>query len=205
MWRFDDKTNVTYVSRAGTAELIRPHTLTQGVTMQAAAAQRRKHLHHRNLHLGRSIVPVAMRRAQAMQPHSDSLEAPDQMSAVERRRHPRRSGVCTVSIVEPASNFSSKPNLDWAFRAARLRGRMLDVSLKGTAFLLSEPIEAGRHLLLQLNHSQRGAAVSRRITVAGCCPEGDGQWRILCEFQNQLSFEELTQLSSEPTAGSRSR
>jgi len=76
---------------------------------------------------------------------------------------------------------------------------MVDVSLKGTAFLLAQPVDAGRQLLLQLSHRQRQTDVVRSVTVADCRPEADGLWRILCEFQSQLSFEELTQLSVEPT------
>lgn len=76
---------------------------------------------------------------------------------------------------------------------------MLDVSLGGVAFATCEPIDPGSVLDVELRNSRRLVAIVRRVRVVTRQPHPEQGWRILCQFLDPLSFEEVSRLSVEPT------
>lgn len=141
--------------------------------------------------MGRISPAMTSRPARTPFPHQ-------RLRCDDRRRFPRRLGHCSVRILRDRDS-KSPADRDWAFRATPLRGQMLDVSISGVAFLVSEPISPGTSLYVELRHPHRDKAVVRKVLVADRLLAENGRWKILCQLEQRLSFEEVTALSVEPT------
>jgi hypothetical protein len=120
-------------------------------------------------------------------------------SRQERRRYPRRAGRCLVAVLPALTGTDEVPDREWAFRAALLRGPILDLSMGGVSFALPERIEPGQRLDVELRHPHRSGAVVRRVVVIAHHPEAEDRWKLHCRFLRPLSYEEVSQLSLEPT------
>lgn len=88
---------------------------------------------------------------------------------------------------------------EWAFRAALLRGTVLDLSIGGVAFAAPEPIEPGCLLDVEMRHPDRPGAVVRRVRVIDQQKQGNDCWKTHCRFLHPLTFAEVSCLSIEPT------
>jgi hypothetical protein len=109
----------------------------------------------------------------------------------ERRAFPRRDSECTVLVHRIAPGTSLDPlNIDWLIHSSKLKGNLVDISMNGVAFQLPEPVDMDERLWLRLVHRMRGF-VDAPGTVIRISPRGDGQWKVVCRLDDNLTFEQV--------------
>lgn len=125
---------------------------------------------------------------------------------MDRRAYPRRDSDGIVSVcLRAASNrlFQRSPDISWKLHATALRGRLIDVSMTGMAFSLSEPLPEGAPVSLQVTSRSLDAPAQITGYVLRCTPteekdiEGNDQWRLVCQLDGRLSFEQVHSLGKQ--------
>ena len=113
----------------------------------------------------------------------------------ERRAFPRRESGCDVSVcLRHEKGLLTQQQMAWRLHSSTRKGSLVDVSMNGVAFLLNEPIEKDEELLLRLTNRQFAKNVDTHAHVLRALSDGDGQWRIICQFQKNLTFEQVHDL-----------
>lgn len=112
--------------------------------------------------------------------------------SAERRAFPRRASGSTVSIHRPKDQaVMTGRETSWLHHASRLKGSLLDVSMSGAALRMAEPLDQGEMILLRLSNRRFDVSVDRKATVLRCSPNGDGAWKIVCQYDSKLTFEQV--------------
>jgi hypothetical protein len=116
----------------------------------------------------------------------------------DRRAFPRRDSECVVSIhrqQNPPEN--NEQQMDWQLHSSQLKGSLADISMNGVSFLLSEPIERGENIVLRMASHRFNNQVDTEATVLRSFSQGRGQWKVVCQFRRNLTFEEVHNLSRQ--------
>lgn len=67
----------------------------------------------------------------------------------------------------------------------------MDVSMSGAALRMAEPLDQGEIILLRLSNRRFDVSVDRKATVLRCLPDGEGSWKIVCQYDSKLTFEQV--------------
>lgn len=142
------------------------------------------------------VTPVAgAPDAQSDKTDADSADCDQIVSdadAAERRAFPRRDSGSTVSIHRPRDQAAmSGQETSWLHHASRLKGSLMDVSMSGAALRMAEPLDQGEIILLRLSNRRFDVSVDRKATVLRCLPDGEGSWKIVCQYDSKLTFEQV--------------
>lgn len=116
----------------------------------------------------------------------------DGPSASDRRKLPRRESECTVSIcLCRGEERLTGERISWLLHAAKLKGRLIDVSMSGVAFRLSEALPAGSRILLRIANRIIDKQVDTQAVVLRSRAASDGSWDLICRFSKNLTFEQI--------------
>lgn len=112
----------------------------------------------------------------------------------DRRAYPRHDSGSVVWVYRcDPSEFPNRPRAEWLLHAARLKGRLIDVSMNGVAFLVPEPLDAESHLLLRLANPRLDRHIDIEADVLRVIA-GQHGWKIVCRLRRHLSLEQVVQL-----------
>jgi hypothetical protein len=115
----------------------------------------------------------------------------------DRRHYPRRESLGGVSVRCPEDSPISLQKTEWLLRASRLKGKLLDIGMQGTAFLLPTTIAVGTTILLRLSNRRLDKTFDTFARVIRVVPEESGDWRIVCRFHHNLTFEQVYDLGRQ--------
>lgn len=127
--------------------------------------------------------------------HSDQppiREASREARRTERRAFPRRDSGCVIYVHRWGGN--SRPNryeAEWLLHASRLKGELIDISMNGVAFVLSEQVEMEERLLLRMANHSLDTSVDASATVVRTVWDGESRFKVVCRFDRNLSFEQV--------------
>ena len=110
----------------------------------------------------------------------------------DRRTYPRRESVCIVSVRRDSTDASlSQHRADWMLHSSRLKGKLLNISMNGVAFVLNESMQRDEGLLLRLTNRRFDKSIDATATILRCSRYGTGEWKIVCRFRKTLTFEQI--------------
>lgn len=142
------------------------------------------------------VLAAALSRLAETPPQPVSIREPKRtpraakpMTAEDRRAFPRRDSSCRVWITRAAS-LAPQQNAQWLMHTSRLRGEMLDLSMNGISFLLSENLDAEEMLFVRLENPHFSSQIDTVARVIRTSEVGDGRWKVVCRFLKNLSFDE---------------
>lgn len=115
-----------------------------------------------------------------------------QKSGSDRREFPRRESVCTVAVFRIDSEPISNTEHDWKLHSTTLRGPLTDVSMNGIALKLACELTEMESVLLRIHLPQSGRHIDRKAKVLRSVRHPDGHWRIVCRFDDKLTYEEVS-------------
>ncbi|MGH7201228.1 MAG: PilZ domain-containing protein [Planctomycetaceae bacterium] len=115
-------------------------------------------------------------------------------TAADRRVFPRRESGCVVVAhrLGPGGTVTEQDR-DWLLHASALKGRLMDVSMNGAAFLLPQPVVQEERLLLRITNPRLGQSVDAAAHVLRTTEE-EGATRVVCRFETNLTFEQIRQI-----------
>jgi hypothetical protein len=114
--------------------------------------------------------------------------APQAAAGPDSRREPERRS-CTRHAYrrQPLVRYLVRPN----FHSARAFLR--DLSQEGLALLVSQPLEPGMVLFVQLRGRRPGATFTQLARVIHVMPHAPGRWLVGCRLTCRLSDQQLRQ------------
>lgn len=112
--------------------------------------------------------------------------------AIERRAFPRWPG-CSRVIVCRCSNEEVKTpqQIEWRLHSSPLRGRLANLGLDGAGLILPHELPTGEAIVVRLNCLPRDANLDQHATVVESQPDGEGHYRISCQFANRLTLDQV--------------
>jgi hypothetical protein len=75
---------------------------------------------------------------------------------------------------------------------------MLDVSLRSVSAIMADPVADGERVLLRLTHRRLAREVDRSARVIRSVPWTEGEWKVVCRFDDPLTLEELQHFARHP-------
>jgi hypothetical protein len=115
-----------------------------------------------------------------------------QATGRDRREFPRRESGCTVTVCrKTAARSLTAHDIDWQLHTGRLRGKLLDISLSGLAFTLTERLEADEQLFVRIRHCTFEAGTDVSADVIRVAEAESGQWKVFCRLQRKLSLDQV--------------
>ncbi len=127
----------------------------------------------------------------------------------DRRAFPRRNSGCQVVVYRNGQGPSIPPtgesHVEFGHAglqsiAGELSGLLLDVSMNGAAFLVSEPMERGEEVYVRLSNQQFGRHIDASVTVVRSTAVDNGRWKIVCQFRRNLTFEQVYEFGKQQLA-----
>ena len=91
----------------------------------------------------------------------------------------------------PADSTANAQQRTWLLHSSRLKGRLVDISMNGIAFLSPEPIKGGETILLRLSNARFDKCLDTVAQVVRVSPNENGAWRMVCRFRENLTFEQV--------------
>jgi hypothetical protein len=119
---------------------------------------------------------------------------------MDRRAYPRRESDGFVTVCRrssPSRLHCNSPELPWKIHASTLKGALIDVSVTGIALSLSEPLPTNAPLLLQVSSRHLAEPLEVAGSVLRCTALDGGQWRIICQLESRLTFEQVHLLGKQ--------
>ena len=118
-------------------------------------------------------------------------------SAAERRAYPRWESHCQVELIRSHGHKRlSEERVAWLLESPELAGQVIDVSMAGIAFVVSESLPPGTGVYLRLLNRAFGFQLDVEARVLRCTPGHDG-WTIVCQLLKQLTFEQVHQVGRQ--------
>ncbi len=117
----------------------------------------------------------------------------------ERRVFPRRDSGCVVAVCRlgnrehqtpPGITAVNQQTSSWQLHSTHLRGELINISTNGIALQLTEPLQHQERLVLRLSHPGLDFHIDARATVLRCVQQGKRSWRIVCQFDKNLTFQQ---------------
>lgn len=128
-------------------------------------------------------------------PAAAESELPIAIPAVDRRRFPRRSSECLVTVVERSATAELTPReVDWMLQSSRDAGRLLDLSQTGLCLLLDHDLAIDSEVLLRISNPQLDRYVDASAKVVRSYRTGQGRYSIHCQALNDFTLDELQDL-----------
>ena len=122
----------------------------------------------------------------------DGLSGPDGLSAMDRRKLPRRESECIVSICRCRDEERlTSERISWLLHATKLKGRLIDVSMSGVAFHAQESLAGGSRILLRIANRTLDKQVDTQAVILRSRAASDGGWDVVCRFNKNLTFEQI--------------
>lgn len=116
----------------------------------------------------------------------------------DRRAFPRRDSGCVVSVCHRKGDSPiNQQRMAWMLHASRTKGTLVDISMNGVAFLMEtadEPIEPDDRVLLRITNRRFDRHVDTTGRVVRASADETGGWRVVCRFDKQLAFDEVSTL-----------
>jgi hypothetical protein len=139
------------------------------------------------------IDALAGSSASRMEASSAVDNAPSSSAESDRRAFPRRDSRSVRLVVHRWNDTRSATEHDkqWLLHSSQARGRLLDVSRNGVAFLYSEALKSGDHLIVRMSNPLYDQPIDKPAVVLRSSRIGDGQWKTICRFQRNLTFDEV--------------
>jgi hypothetical protein len=129
---------------------------------------------------------------------SDSdFDASRRTPASDRRRFPRRSSECHVRLMPRSERTVSVKDMQWALHATPYRGRVLDISMSGAAFVLNHPITPSAAVWLRLENRARDFSTTVPARVIDTAQLADSAWKVMCSFDHCLALGDVLQLGNQ--------
>jgi len=142
--------------------------------------------------LGRTLLQLQQTQAVRSSDRAVSPIKEGTASHRDRRAFPRHESPSTVTVVLCGQQRSvSLSERDWLLRSSRLKGPLLDISMNGVAFILSEPIADDENLLLRVSNPHWNRQVETSAHVVRTAPVNDSQWKVFCQFYQKLKLEQI--------------
>lgn len=127
-------------------------------------------------------------------------------SGMDRRAYPRRESdgmvsVCRRSVANRL--FQQSPNLTWKLHSSTLKGRLIDVSMTGMALAMSDSLPEGTPISMQISSRSMDRTtdvtghVLRCMPIEGPIADGEPRWRMVCQLDSRLSFEQVHSLGKQ--------
>ena len=85
----------------------------------------------------------------------------------------------------------------WRMHTSAQQGLIIDLSINVIAFLLPELMENGERLALRLSNRQFGRHIETTAVVIRSCADGNHQWKIVCQFEEHLTFDQVCDFGSQ--------
>ncbi len=117
----------------------------------------------------------------------------------ERRAFPRRDSGCVVAVgrlgkreqqTRPGITVVNQQTSSWQLHATHLRGELINISMNGIAFQLTEPLPHEERLVLRLAKPGFDCHIDARATVLRCMQQDRRSWQIVCQFEKNLTFQQ---------------
>ena len=122
-------------------------------------------------------------------------ELPIPMSVADRRRFPRRSSECTVTVVERSETEQLTPReIDWLLQSGRDVGRLLDLSQTGLCLLLDHDVAVDSEVILRISNEQLNRHVDASAKVVRSYRTGQGRFSVHCKALHEFTLDELQDL-----------
>jgi hypothetical protein len=122
----------------------------------------------------------------------DGLSGSDGLSAMDRRKLPRRESECIVSICRCRDDERlTSERISWLLHATKLKGRLIDVSMSGVAFHAQESLAGGSKILLRIANRTIDKQVDTQAVILRSRAASDGGWDVVCRFHKNLTFEQI--------------
>ncbi len=117
----------------------------------------------------------------------------DSPTPSDRRAFPRREGNCQVAVCRLSEENSSitAQQLEWRLHATPIKGALLNLSMQGAAVLLPHPLLEGEPLVIRLTCPHRKMHLDHSASIIGSTPVSDGEFKVMCKFDSQLSLEQV--------------
>jgi hypothetical protein len=84
--------------------------------------------------------------------------------------------------------------MEWALHSSRLKGTLVDISMNGASFEISEPFDKGEDILVRIANRSLDQSVDTSATVVRSMQSDDGQWKTVCRFVRNLSYNRMSAL-----------
>jgi len=116
-------------------------------------------------------------------------------TGADRRLYPRHDSGCVVSVYRRADTLPlNQQQVEWALHSSRLKGALVDISMNGASFELSEPFDKGENILVRIANRLLDQSVDTSATVVRSLENSDGQWKTVCRFVPNLSYDQVSAL-----------
>lgn len=122
---------------------------------------------------------------------------PQPAHGVDRRRFLRRSSTQLVRVIPDCGIPVDEEDLDCALHESPCRGRMVNISMNGVAFLLPKPLAVSARVWLKLESRTREFAVTRAARIVRAAPAADTGWMITCRFDHSLPYADVLLLGHD--------
>lgn len=125
---------------------------------------------------------------------SSGLKARSEQSGTDRRLYPRRDSDGSVTVCRrPTLNrlAQASPEMPWKLHSSALKGALIDVSMTGMALSLAEPLAPDTPILLQVSSRHLDEPLDVAAKVLRCTPFEQGGWRVVCQLDSRLTFEQV--------------
>ncbi len=145
--------------------------------------------HHRH------DAPVQRSGQTSVWPHERaeaSRPIPATGTGSDRRKLPRRESECQLAVYPCTTEERlTADRIAWLLHATQLKGTLVDVSMSGISFCLSEPLAADARILLRIKNRTIDEHVDTTAVVLRSRVAADGDWNVVCRFNKNLTFEQI--------------
>jgi hypothetical protein len=124
--------------------------------------------------------------------HQSDLDGRHVSSESDRRTFPRRESGSQVSICRERELKNVSPErISWMLHSSRIKGRLVDISRSGVAFVCPNPIDVDENLWLRISNPTFSNYIDVPARVVRQIFAGNGRWKVNCRFSASLTFEEV--------------
>ncbi len=143
---------------------------------------------------GSQFVPLGELYDEQFQRKTEPMESVEQFSD-DRRLFPRRESASRAILhCCEDEDHSLVQDAHWKFHSSELRGDILDVSMSGVAIEVCKELEQDQRVFLRLLSQRLEQPIDLSGRVVRSIPIEPELWKILCEFDRRLSFEQVNTL-----------
>ena len=114
----------------------------------------------------------------------------------DRRAFPRRTSgciACVCRISQADGGMVTPQEQEWQLHSSRLRGELLNISMNGVSFMLSESLPIDEVVVLRLTNVILDRSIDVNSQVLRVAPMDAGNWRITCRFCENLTFKQINE------------
>ena len=133
-------------------------------------------------------VPISGNALQSNHPQAQhESELP---LAADRREFPRRISACRIAVCRIDNADAFTPRTAWMLHSTKLKGNLVDISMNGVRFSLSEQFQPDEQLALRITN-QHFDNIDAVGTVVRSEQGENGRWFVVCAFQSKLTFDQM--------------